>query len=61
MVIIFCKDLLHETLKYTEEFSQLKNDEIKKEHTHTSLTLLVDPSMHFDFQKGCACTSLSLS
>ena len=42
----FCKDI-HETLKYVDEFSELKNDEIQKEHT--SLSLLVDLSIHFDF------------
>ena len=34
----FCKDL-HETLKYVDELSELKNDEIQKEHTHTHLSL----------------------
>ena len=36
---IFCKDK-HESLKYVDELSELKNDEIKKEHA--SLSLLVD-------------------
>ena len=36
---IFCKDV-HESLKYEDEFFELKNDEIKKEHA--SLSLLVD-------------------
>ena len=44
--IIF-KDILHVTLKYVDEFSELKNDEIKKEHlSPSSLSLLVDLSMH---------------
>ena len=57
---IFCKDI-HETLKYVDEFSELKkNDEIQKEHT--SLSLLVDLSMHFDFpERMCMYQSLSLS
>ena len=61
---IFCKDL-HETLKYVDQFSELKkNDEIKKEHTHNSLSvsLLVNPPMHFDFpERMCMHQSLSLS
>ena len=59
---IFCKDL-HETLKYVDEFSELKNDEIQKEHTHTplSLSLLVDLRMHFDFpERICMHQSPSL-
>ena len=36
---IFCKDV-HESLKYVDEFFELKNDEIQKEHA--SLSLLVD-------------------
>ena len=35
---IFCKDI-HETLKYVDEFSELKNDEIQKELTSLSLSL----------------------
>ena len=56
----FCKDK-HETLKFVDEFSELKkNDEIQKEHI--SLSLLVDLSMHFDFpERMCMYQSLSLS
>ena len=36
---IFCEDV-HESLKYVDEFFELKNDEIQKEHA--SLSLLVD-------------------
>ena len=36
---IFCKDV-HESLKYVDEFFELKNDEIQKERA--SLSLLVD-------------------
>ena len=38
---IFCKDV-HESLKYVDEFFELKNDEIQKEHASLSLSLLVD-------------------
>ena len=52
--IFFFKDL-RETLKYVDEFSELKKrmTKLKREHTHTSLSLslLVDPPMHFDFPK----------
>ena len=34
---IFCKDI-HESLKYVDEFSELKNDKIKKEHASLSLS-----------------------
>ena len=37
---IFCKDI-HKSLKYVDEFSELKNDEIQKEHASLSLALLV--------------------
>ena len=33
----FCKDI-HETLKYVDELSELKNDEIQKEHASLSLS-----------------------
>ena len=59
----FCKDI-HETLKYVDEFSVLKNDEIQKEHLSLSLSLslLVDLSMHFDFpERMCMYQSLSFS
>ena len=50
------------TLKYVDEFSELKNEEIKKEHlSPSSLSLLVDLSMHFDFpERMCMYLSLSL-
>ena len=58
---IFCKDL-HETLKYVDEFSELKNDEIQKEHTHTPLSLYLSIcGCTLIFLKGYACTSLPLS
>ena len=38
---IFCKDV-HESLKYADEFFELKNDKIQKEHASLSLSLLVD-------------------
>ena len=62
---IFCKDI-HETLKYVDEFSVLKINEIQKEHTSLSpslsLSLFVDLSMHFDFtEMMCMHQSLSLS
>ena len=34
---IFCKDV-HESLKYVDEFFELKNDEIQKEHASLSLS-----------------------
>ena len=37
----FCKDI-HESLKYVGELSELKNDEIQKEHASLSLSLLVN-------------------
>ena len=49
---------IHKTLKYVDEFSELKNDEIQKEHTSLSLDL----SMHFDFpERTCTYASLSFS
>ena len=38
---IFCKDV-HESLKYIDEFFELKNDEIQKEHASLSLYLSID-------------------
>ena len=38
---IFCKDE-HESLKYVDEFFELKNDEIQKEHASLSLYLSID-------------------
>ena len=35
---IVCKDI-HESLKYVDELSELKNDEIQKEHASLSLSL----------------------
>ena len=61
--VFFCKDI-HETLKYVDEFTELKNDEIQKEHTplslSLSLSLLVDLSMHFDFPERMCSPFLSL-
>ena len=37
---IFCKDI-HEFLKYVDELSELKNDEIQKEHASLSLYLSI--------------------
>ena len=51
-------------MKYVDEFSELENDEIQKEHISLSLSLslLVDLSMHFDFpEMMCMYQSLSLS
>ena len=54
----------HETLKYVDEFSELKkNDEIQKEHISLSLSLslyLTICRCTLIFPKGYACTSLSL-
>ena len=60
----FCKDI-HKTLKYVDQFSELKMTKFKK-NTHLSLSislsLLVDLLMHFDFPKRmCMYQSLSLS
>ena len=38
---IFCKDV-HESLKHVDEFFELKNDEIQKEHASLSLYLSID-------------------
>ena len=52
---------VHETLKYVDEFSELKKWRNPK-RTHLSLSLLVDLSMHFDFpERMCMCQSLFLS
>ena len=62
----FCKDI-HETLKYVDEFSELKkNDEIQNEHISLSLSLSLSLYLSICrctliFPKGCAFTSLSLS
>ena len=45
---IFCKDI-REALKYVDEFSELKNDEIQKEHISLSLSLSLYLSI-------CRCT-----
>ena len=37
---IFCKDI-HESFKYVDKLSELKNDEIQKEHTSLSLYLSI--------------------
>ena len=45
---IFCKDI-HETLKYIDEFSELKkNDEIQKEHLSLSLSLSLSTCLSVD-------------
>ena len=54
---IICKDILHETLKYVDEFSELKNDQIKKEPLSLYLSIC---RCTLIFPKGYACTSLSL-
>ena len=57
----FCKDI-HETLKYVDEFSELKKMTKFKTNTSLSLSLLVDLSIHFDFpERMCMYQSLSLS
>ena len=59
----FCKDI-HETLKYVDEFSELKKMTKFKKNTSLSLSLslLADLSMHFDFpERMCMYQSLSLS
>ena len=62
---IFCKDI-HETLKYVDEFSELKKMTKFKKNTHLSLSLSLSLSLYLSicrctliFPKGCACTSLS--
>ena len=58
---IFCKDI-HETLKYVDEFSELKKMTKIKKNTHLSLSLSLYLSMHCDFpERMCMNQSLPLS
>ena len=56
----FCKDK-HETLKFVDEFSELKKMTKFKKNTSLSLSLLVDLSMHFDFPRKDVHVPVSLT